>query len=299
MQNYQKTTLIFLFFKIRTHKESNHNENVNLFHQYVTSSSQFQFNDDQKQCEIIYKNTFKPTFNSSRILFDDSSSSAYSDFKKNLEEHLNSKNETEYYPNGRLMYVGSVLYKKDNDTNQTKRVPHGKGTLYFDGPGDRVKYSGEFEEGHFDGAGTFYSLDGKLRIVSNNISCGIPTQKGKLYCKFKQSEDYIDINFSELWDKIGVSSRANKKSFVMSNDFVPDVALKYWSNRDYSLEELVFKDKTVEEKQAEFWNQLKIVTNQVNQNHQVMIELMQKQNNCIGIVGILVLLNMFLLLFKF
>jgi hypothetical protein len=283
--------------KVRTHKDASHVENNNLLHQFiVNSSSQILFADESRYCDVVYKNTFTNNFTSSRIMFDESSSSAFSEFKKNLESFINSKQEIENYPSGRVMYVGQVLYKKDNETQVSKRVPHGPGTLYYNLPGNKVKYSGEFEEGQFDGAGTFYGTDGKVRVVCNNISGGIPVQKAKLYYKFNNNEEYVDINFTEFWDKIGITSRIDKKKYIASDDFIPNLARQYWSNNDYSLEELVFKDKSTDEKQAEFWNQLKVMTNQINSNHLKQMERMNETNSFLQkVVAVMFVMNLFLL----
>ncbi len=283
--------------KVRTHKDASHSENKNLLHQFiVNNSTQIVFNDELRHCDILYKNTFSNNFSTSRIQFDESSSSAFSEFKKNLESYLNSKQETENYPSGRTMYVGQVLYKKDNETQVNKRVPHGSGTLYYNQPGNKVKYSGEFEEGQFDGSGTFYSSDGKVRVVCNNISGGVPIQKAKLYYKFNNNEEYVDINFTDFWEKIGVTSRIDKKKYIASDDFIANLARQYWSNNDYSLEELVFKDKTTDEKQAEFWNQLKVMTNQINSNHIKQMERMKETNDFLQkVVAVMFVMNLFLL----
>ena len=98
------------------------------------------------------------------------------DFKKNLLELMGTKNETIYYPNGRIWYVGEVLHVKENDS-VVDRIANGNGTWYYDGLSSRIKYQGEWENGKFDGAGIFYSYDGKMSISANNISGGIPTQK--------------------------------------------------------------------------------------------------------------------------
>ena len=96
------------------------------------------------------------------------------------------KNEIEYYPSGNEWYVGEVLYKKGSDDVVNERLPNGNGTFYYDTPSHKIKYTGEFEEGLYDGSGTFYSTDGKMNVVSLNISNGIPTQKGKLNINFSK-----------------------------------------------------------------------------------------------------------------
>ena len=58
--------------------------------------------------------------------------------KKTFTEMSNTKYETEYYPSGRVMYVGEVLYKKKDEL--VTRIPNGVGTLYYDIDDYKIKY---------------------------------------------------------------------------------------------------------------------------------------------------------------
>ena len=150
--NYSESSLIDGFLElisdngcptifVRTCKDSTDPKNVNLLNLYVTRNmGKFNFDHHTLTCTI---NSYYKYY---RIIFDSSSSSAFTDFQKNFETALNSKFDTEYYPkSGNLKYVGEVLHK---DTRTF--VANGAGTFYYDKPGQKVRYQGEFSEGNFN-----------------------------------------------------------------------------------------------------------------------------------------------------
>ncbi len=244
---------------IRTCKDSTDPKNVNLLNLYVSKNmGKIVFDDDGLNCSI--NNLFK----SYKIVFDSSSSSAYTDFKTNFEVSLNSKFDTEYYPkSGRLMYVGEVLYKENENSNDDKTksktqiiVANGSGTLYYDKPGQKVKYQGEFADGNFDGAGKFYSLDGKVVLTANNVSNGLPVQKGKLAINYGNKKDVIEVKFTQLWELLGFSSKESIRKTVLSDEFVDDVLAIFWTNKGVSVKEAKFKDLAIEDKHLQLYNEI-------------------------------------------
>tara|TARA_B100000902_G_C27255457_1_gene887615 strand:+ start:537 stop:1631 length:1095 start_codon:yes stop_codon:yes gene_type:complete len=256
---------------VRTHKSDSDAKNVVLFQKYITNKfAQINFSEDEKICSIQYNDGYNHNKTYTSFLkFDSNSSSAYSDFKKNFESHLNSKYETEYYNNGRIMYVGEILYNKDDEGKTTNRVPNGNGTLYFNTFGKNIKYNGEFDDGSYDGSGTFYNKDGKVTITSLNISNGIPTQKGKLKINYTDKYEVIDINFNELWEKVGIETKKQKKDFVMKDNFVNEVTKIYWQKDDLNLNELTFREKNATEQRTELWKELKKIKQEIIQKQTV------------------------------
>ena len=256
---------------VRTCENASDEKNTTLFYKYITNKfAEVDFNDTDRVCSIAYNDGYNQTTTyTTTLTFDKNSSSAYSDFKKNFEAHLNSKYETEYYSNGRVMYVGEILYNKDDDGKTTNRVPNGNGTLYFNTFGKAIKYDGEFEEGVYDGGGIFYNKDGKITITALNISNGIPTQKGKLNINYTNKKEVIDITFNELWAKAVMTTKKEKKDFVMNDNFVNDVAKIYWQKDDLNFNELTFRDKNASEQRTELWKEIK----------KLRSEIIQKQNN--------------------
>jgi len=247
---------------VRTEKDSSNKLNQTLLCKFMTNNfAKFTFDDINSTLHLEYKDAYSATIYNNTIIFDDSSMSAYSDFKKTFTEYLNSKYETEYYPSGREWYVGEVLYKKGVDEVVVERVPHGTGTFYYDLPSHKIKYNGDFENGMYDGSGTFYSMDGKMSIQCNNISNGIPTQKGKLHINFNNKKETHELQFNDIWEKFSLATKEERKEYVNSCDFVLFIAKLYWKD-DTTMEELIFQDKPLGEQYTELW---KIMKNQETQ----------------------------------
>lgn len=253
---------------VRTHKDENHELNVNLLYKVITNNfAEILFNDETRECSLTYKDSYiKNKVYISVIKFDANSSSAYTEFKNELTVLINSKYETEYYPNGKIMYVGEVLYVQD--TNVQRRIPNGKGTVYYNCINNCMKYAGEFESGMYDGSGKFYSMDGKICLTVNNISAGIPISVGRLNMKFNKCQDDFEINFIELWDKLGLHDKIAKRKYVASDTFINDLANMYWANNYIKLDELIFSDQSIDDKYTEIWKEIKTLQKQFNEQQQ-------------------------------
>ena len=227
---------------IRTCKDSFDSKNKNLLNLFV-SKNMGKINFDQQNLTC----TINTQYRYYKIIFDSSSSSAFTDFQRNFETALNSKFDTECYPkSGYLKYVGEV----------TNMVPNGTGTLYYDKPGQRIRYQGEFSDGYFDGAGKFYSSDGRVVLTAHNISNGVPVQKGKLEINFGNKE-VIEVKFTELWNKLNLNDKDSVRSFVFSDEFIDEILINFWDNKDVTIEEARFKYLPEEDKQMVIYNQLK------------------------------------------
>jgi len=222
---------------VQTCKDKNDKLNKVLFHQFITNSfGKVEFNDEELKFTLTYQDT------KNDIIFDKNSSSAYTEFKNNMLTLVNSRFETEYYSSGNIMYVGEVLYTNDN------RVPNGNGIMYYDLPNHKIKYSGEFENGAFDGVGVFHDKFGIISLKANNISNGIPTQKGKLEINFKTWKESVNIDFFTVFDEIDINDNNSKVQFVMSDNFLEILAESVCNFDDTTLEELKFNEETNEDK---------------------------------------------------
>ena len=263
---------------IRTHKSNSDKMNQSLLYKFMTNNfAQVSFDDETSICNLSYKDFYSSNIYNNTIIFDNSSSSAYADFKKTFNNYLNSKCETEYYPSGNEMYVGEVLYKKGMDEVVVERLPNGHGTYYYDTPSHKIKYIGDYEEGNYDGSGTFYSSDGKINVIALNISNGIPTQKGKLNINFSKKKETIEFQFNDVWEKFKFATKESKKEFVNSEYFVTSIVKLYW--KDNILDELIFQDKPSSEKYTEMWKMLKLQHEQLNFINNNMNIMYQQQNN--------------------
>jgi len=252
--------------EIRTCENKNDKMNKNIFYQILSKNINITFEDENRQCII-------PFFEKQNIItFDKNSSSSYTSFKTNLINMINSTFETIYYSNGNIMYAGNVLNIKENDITIDKK-PHGNGILYYNFPGNKIKYSGEFENGFIDGCGTFYNKTGNINLKVNNISNGIPTQKGTLNLNFKYKTDSIKIDFFNVWDKLDIFFENDKKNIVLSNNFLDILINKLYNSSDIPIEELYFNDKPNNEKLTEIWK----IVNSINKDNDA------KYNNLIKI----------------
>lgn len=265
---------------VRTHKDSKNDSNQILLYKFITNNfANVEFDDIKKICYLTYSGKFDNTYITSLILFDDNGASAYSDFKKNLEIQLNSNYITINYKSGNIRYNGEVI-NHDKSLNYDSKY-NGKGTEYYDTINNYPKYSGEYENGLYDGSGTFYGFNNKVHIIVNNISNGIPTQKGKLYINFDKMKDVINLEFtSEFWDKFNIYNKNSKQEFVKSNTFVNEIVHKFW-NKQY-ISELVFMDKSINEKYFELYQELDFIKNQLKETNELNRKLVEKSTKNIN-----------------
>jgi hypothetical protein len=239
---------------VRTEKDKKHESNQTLLYKFITNKFPIVFDNTKLQCSITYfdPNSSKP--NTSIISFDSNSSSSYSEFKKTFNEYVNTKFETRYYPNGRELYVGEVISVK----NSTDSLANGKGTIYYNTPNHNIKYTGEFESGHADGEGTYYNVDGNIFIKANNISSGVPTQKGFLHINFINKKEIIEIDFNDLWEKFKLYNKTAKINFVISDAFVNNVVRYYWNKNEIPVDVFIFQDKSNKEQNVDLWYKLNV-----------------------------------------
>ena len=245
---------------VRTCKDKYDVNNRVLFHKYITKEfAKVEFNDSNRTCSLSYQDGYSRSISyKSLIEFDSNSSSAYTTFKESFEKLLNTKSESQYYDSGRLRYVGEVLELEDEESSY-----NGNGVLYYDYCSNSKKFSGEFEDGEFDGAGEFYNQEGNIKIIANNISNGLPVQKGKLHINFQSREEVIDIDFSKLWDTLCINDKRLQRKFASSNNFVNETARLYWGHSDKSMDDVIFEEKSVTQQNVEIWNQLKDLSDEM------------------------------------
>lgn len=235
--------------------------NQTLFNHFITSNfCDLDYSDEEMECTM-----YCPSINYI-IKFDKNSSSAFTEFKNQLSTLLNSKFETKYYPGGNVLYVGHVMHVEEDETT-TKTEPNGEGILYYDLPNHMIKYIGEFENGTPDGAGVFYDKTGKIKLVANNISNGIPTQKGKLEFCYKLHKQIINIDFFKLWNELDVYNNTEKVSLVMSDTFLETLVTNNCDFIDTTFEEICFNEKTLDEKLFEIWDQLQQVESNYDEKY--------------------------------
>lgn len=195
---------------------------------YLDSIISEDFNCEFKESDN--SSGFTARFNNGKnklgIKFDASSSQAFTEFKEQIIKRKETKYKTLLYESGHIQYSGQF--------NEEEGVS-GDGTEFYDTPEQNIKYKGEFEDNLYDGAGTFYSYDGKLEITANNISRGIPNGQLTLTIHRKNKED-IKKTFSFRSLDIEVN--------IGDNNFCETIARYFFKN----LDNLFFEAYTLEEK---------------------------------------------------
>jgi len=243
--------------QVRTHEKSSHYDNQVLLYKYISNDFakvSFSSTDDRHECLLKYfdKVEYNTTF-----YFDSQSASSFTHFTETFNNMINNKIETIKYPSGHLYYFGKTV---DNDT---MKQPHELGTVHYDTVMNKVKYTGEFEYGKYDGAGEFFSYDNKISIKANNISNGIPTQNGILKINLGVKSITYDIDFDYLFESFNLTEKKDKQFFVKSDIFVKNVADLYWTDEE-SIDSVMFSEKSIDDKHLEIWNQIQELNNKID-----------------------------------
>ena len=158
------------------------------------------FDDENKTFYFLHK------LKKIKIYFSNTGSD-YLNFKSEFEQIKKSYFSTTFYPSDNIKYEGYFL----------DDLKHGKGILYYDSPKNKIKYKGEFENGNIDGSGIFYSKDGFIQIIINNISNNVPRGNIKLILKTKTPlETTIDLK------------NIHHKLDIFDDNFCLDIALQIY-----------------------------------------------------------------------
>ena len=143
------------------------------------------YNDDFTiDYEMCYDN------NKFAIQFDSRSSASEKNFYDAFTKLRSEYKFSEYYPSGNIFIEGL----------KTASGYNGYCIEYYDKEHSPIKYMGEFEDGKYDGAGDFFSVDGVICISCKNICGGKPNGLGKLIIgrnketKIIEMKNYNDIN---------------------------------------------------------------------------------------------------------
>jgi len=253
-----KTDYDISYFEI---KSDNQSEEI-LFKFITNNFAKVNYNDDDNTCNLTFSNNPSIT---SQILFDKNSASAYTEFKKQFNSLMNTNYEPLYYNNGNIKYIGEVLYIK-NDGEITRKTPHGNGIYYYNVRLNTIKYNGDFEQGKFDGSGTFYNYDNKIKIVSKNISNGIPIGDACIQYNYSNYKETVDINFSDVWKMLKITSKDAKRDYVLSDNFVKNISKLFCIlHNPKKIKEYRFMDMSQHDKNIVLWNKMNKLKTQINQ----------------------------------
>ncbi len=244
---------------VRTHKKSSDENNLSLLFKFMTSNfADVKFDDDEKTCSLTYKDGYSRSIEYKSIMeFDSNSSSAYNDFKSQFQNLINTEHQTIYYDSGRTKYIGDVKNEDGDD------IINGEGTLYHDTFLNKPKYVGEFEDNEFDGSGKFFNIDNNISLVANNISNGIPVQTGKLIVDFRNRKEIISFDFDDLWLKLDIKNKNEKRTVAKLPDFVNMITSKYLNRNERSMDQLIFEDKTSSEQNIIVWSDIQKIKDDI------------------------------------
>ena len=252
---------------VRTKKGKDDENNNTLLHKYITSDfAEVEFDDSSLNVTLSYLDGY-PEKNKvkSLIEFDSNSASAYSTFKDSFQGLLDTKTETQLFESYRTRYIGEVINMEDCENEY-----EGYGKLFYDNPKNTLKYEGQFENGEFDGSGKFYDSDSDVNVIANNISDGVPNQKGKLNLILKNQESVIDFKFSKLWEKLGLTTKIEKKEFVSSDSFVKEVLKVFWNDNNKDVDEILFENKPIEEQNSLIRKEIIETKKQISDLHKIL-----------------------------
>ena len=98
----------------------------------------------------------------------------FDECKEYFDKIIKSKNQTQYYASNRIRYVGGVDDVNTSDYYDDKY--NGHGILFYDNLKNSKKYQGNFNNGIFDGDGTFFDYKSNLfvKLLTTN---GVPNRK--------------------------------------------------------------------------------------------------------------------------
>lgn len=201
------------------------------------------FDDDKLFCIMSYNTN--DNLNTLHIIFE--SKNEYLVFREKITKMLTTGIQKISYPNGKVAYVGEVLYTCDKD----KFHASGEGTIYFDYDKNKIMYVGQFQKGIYNGKGTFYNYSKTINVVCDNIIKGELTKEITLNVNFTNKKDTLYIEPEKMWEDFNLYTREDKINFVNSVNFVDSIANKYL---DYDFNEYAFNDKTTDEKILELRN---------------------------------------------
>tara|TARA_B110000879_G_C11168436_1_gene512430 strand:+ start:2254 stop:3213 length:960 start_codon:yes stop_codon:yes gene_type:complete len=281
---------------LQTKQNNNDIDNIKILYRYISKDfAQVEYRDSDRTVILTFKNYYNSSNISYKLVFDKNSTSSYNNFKKELSTLINTTNRTLYYNSGNEKYLGNISSEDDN------HVMNGSGTLYYNNSNHNVKYTGEFEDNMFDGAGRFQNKEGSIVLIANNISNGIPNTKGKLFINFREMNRTIEINFLDFWTKIKIDSKNDRRHLVKSDNFVKIIATHYLDNGKEYIENMLFEDKSTEQQNMIIWKKLddmkkenKFNNEQTDKRH---IELI----NTIAIIGFITITSLIfnlMLIFK-
>ena len=203
----------------------NNIDNEIFFNKIITKNLNIEYKDNKKT--VGYTVRLTDGNYKLGIKFDANSNESFERFKEEITKKQNMSSDIIYYDSGNIHMLGQFV----------EDLADGQGTEFYDTLDYQVKYCGEFENGIYDGSGTFFSSNGKIELEANSISRGLPNGLCKLIIRCKDEEQPLirrfrynkDLNFGCDTDSI---------------EFCYSVAKHFYPN----LDQIVYDSLSLEQK---------------------------------------------------
>lgn len=258
-KNYNLSLVI-----IMTTNDKDNSNNLILFNEYIINGiSKIDFISESYEC----------VFNNNLIIFDSASASAFNEFNEIVSNALKTLYDKETYPSGNVRCVGNMLLI---DQETKSKVLNGNGTIFYDNPHQQILYNGEFENNYMDGCGTFYSKDGCIKLVANNISKNIPKFVGELQFNYADYKISYIVDFDDTWIKLlPDASDDNIRKLVISEQFIDKIAKIYVD--PFILDKYKYKQMTTNDKLNLLYDKIQSI-DKVLLNHRMNIKQINDDN---------------------
>ena len=176
------------------------------------------------------------------ITFDGNSGSAYRHFEKNINDKMSMRVDSIYYPSGILWMTGTFV----------NNMADGYGTEFYDSPQIKIKYKGEFENGKYDGAGTFYSNDGSIEVIIQNISKGVPNGDCKIII-YKPNTTEISLRKTFKYNSLKIPLDSTDIKFTNK------IAEHLLTTCKFDISRKTFRDSSIDEKLNILYDKLELL----------------------------------------
>ena len=218
-------------YKIKVSTLEEDKNNYNQYYNNITNNMRFEFKtlDSPKRFNVF----IETETNKIGLQFDNNSSSAFNNFKDELNKQKDKRKLIKYYESGNIKYVGEGV---DDEMD-------GNGCEYYDTNIKVPKYIGEFENNKYDGSGKFFSYDNNFEIQINNISrnrangnCTLTFKNKnknteeiikKVNFNFSEVKDFVELTDDNFCDDVGEYLIPNYKEILFNQLTTEDKLFKY------------------------------------------------------------------------
>ena len=211
---------------------------------YNASSSTYNISD-QKFVPNLISIDYEMTYKNQRmgVCFCNRSSASATDFNEKYDKLISQYRFIERYPSGRVKLEGS----------KTNKGATGICIEYYDEKMSPIKYVGEFEEGRYDGAGEFFSVDGNIHLICKNICNGVPNGKG-----------FLRIGRDKVRQPVEMNDFKDLKS--VSSTYTNDIYAIIEPNYSLIMEQIHFESLSLDDKLLYLFDEVQSLKKYMNNN---------------------------------